>query len=368
MAFRVDRGELQPAEELPNGQLRVDAFLTRTGVFVYREPDGTERREFRPESEVFKTDSLATFSNTSVTDDHPTEMVTPENARELTVGMVGANVRKDGDRVRAQLIIFDAGTIGKMKRGKSDVSCGYHCDLDETPGETPSGERFDAIQTNIRGNHVAIVDTGRAGPEISARMDNAAFMIPQSIPAVRLDSEKGSIMEEKLAEALAEAATLKARVDTLEKERDAEKARADGAEGERDSTKKDLEESEKTRTDAENSFDDRMQARVKLEGEAQKVLGKEYKTDGLSDRAVKCAVVKKVDGDDIDKEAGDGYVHGRYIGALKRADDSTDALDGLREATVLEQRNDGAGAAAVAKARQDHKDRQAAAWKKPATA
>jgi hypothetical protein len=173
MAFRLDFGSLRPAKRLGDGRLRVDGLLTRTGVFRYKNSDGTERREYRPAEEVFNKDSLASFEMVPVTDDHPPVSVDANNARKFAVGSVGESVRQDGDFVAAGLVVYDAGTVAKMNAGKVQLSCGYTVDLDDTPGVTPDGELYDAKQTNIRGNHVAIVDIARAGEAARVRMDAA---------------------------------------------------------------------------------------------------------------------------------------------------------------------------------------------------
>lgn len=167
--FREDFSELRPAERLADGRLRADAFLTRTGIFTYRDGNG-ERREYRPPDEVFKADALASFRDAVVTDDHPADLVSADNARFLAVGFVSGAPRRDGDHVAATLVVNDAATIAKMERGKQQLSCGYTCEIDRTPGIV-NGERYDAVQRNIVGNHVAIVDVGRAGPTVRVRMD-----------------------------------------------------------------------------------------------------------------------------------------------------------------------------------------------------
>lgn len=140
-------------------------------MFIYRNQDGSVRRELRPASEVFNTDSLETLSMTALTMGHPSRPVTSENARGVQIGSVGQDVRRDGNRVRATITVNDANSIDTMQRGRRQISCGYWCDLEMTPGITEDGEAYDAIQKNIVYNHAAIVDRGRAGPDVAARLD-----------------------------------------------------------------------------------------------------------------------------------------------------------------------------------------------------
>jgi uncharacterized protein len=62
------------------------------------------------------------------------------------------------------MMLRDSKAIQLVKDGKRQLSVGYSCDLSWQDGVTPEGEKYDAIQTNIRGNHLAIVTEARGGP------------------------------------------------------------------------------------------------------------------------------------------------------------------------------------------------------------
>ena len=178
MAYRIDRGNLSKPVKLSNGWLRIDGKLTRTGVFTYRNPNGSMRRELRLADEVFKEDAMQSFALVPVTDEHPPGFLDAKNTREYARGSVAGTLRRDGEFVAAELLVTDADLIAKLERGAArELSCGYNCDLDETPGTTADGLRYDAIQRNIRGNHVAVVAKGRAGPEARVRMDGASVEV-----------------------------------------------------------------------------------------------------------------------------------------------------------------------------------------------
>lgn len=179
MVRRYDAGEFSTSvERLDNGYLRADAHITRTGVFAYRLPDGTMRRELRLPSEVFRQDALGSFELAPLTNDHPKGLLDAKNTAKHQVGTV-SNVRQDGDHVAARVQITDAKAIEAAESGKRELSCGYDCRLDMTPGVTldveglPNGLRYDAIQRDIRGNHVALVAVGRAGDSASIHLDSA---------------------------------------------------------------------------------------------------------------------------------------------------------------------------------------------------
>lgn len=222
----------------PQGGIRAPAALTRTGILIYTNPDGSERREYRPAEEVFKADSLATLADAPVTNLHQ-GMVTAGNWRRVAIGAVSGEARQDGEHVTATLVIQDEETIKRIESGtdRDEVSCGYSCSLDPTPGVTESGERYDAIQRDIVYNHVALVPRGRAGREIALRLDHDGNQTPQAgdvtmkIEIINgTEYEVGSDAHRKaVQERGARASKQAARLDALESENRELKARADAA-------------------------------------------------------------------------------------------------------------------------------------------
>jgi hypothetical protein len=171
--FRTDVGTLRPAKRMADGRLRADAFLARPGIYEYADASypGGVRKELREPHEQFSRETLDSFAQVPVTNEHPPKMLDAKTARDYMVGSTGESVTRDDDHMRATLMVADAKTIGEMESGKTEVSCGYSCDVDETPGEHPIYGRYDAVQKNIRGNHLAIVSRGRAGRTARVRMD-----------------------------------------------------------------------------------------------------------------------------------------------------------------------------------------------------
>jgi hypothetical protein len=161
---------------LDNGWMKADAVITRIGVFGYR-CDGKMRYELRPPDEVFKKDAVDSFNLVPVTVDHPpVGVLDAKTTREFQRGVV-SNVHKDGANLAATLMLTDEDAIKDAENGRGQLSCGYLCDTEETPGVTSGipgvsdGQRYDAIQRNIRGNHVALVYTARAGENARIRLD-----------------------------------------------------------------------------------------------------------------------------------------------------------------------------------------------------
>jgi hypothetical protein len=173
---------LAPPQRLPNGWLRVEGRISRVGIQEYQDADGRTHFEFRPPEEVFDPESMRSFEMVPMTNTHPTQLLDAQSARMHSVGSVGQDLRRDGDWLAAPLMITDAMAIAAAERGRAELSCGYECELDPTPG-VYQGQRYDSIQRRIRGNHVALVDEARAGHDARLRLDGsdaAMVAFPQS--------------------------------------------------------------------------------------------------------------------------------------------------------------------------------------------
>lgn len=122
-------------------------------------------RVFRPASEVFSRDTMRSFAHRPVTFGHPSEPVTADTWKQFSAGQSGEDVARDGDFIRVPMLVMDRAAIDAVNAGTSELSMGYNADIDWSAGKTPSGLAYDAIQRNIRNNHIAIVDRARAGHE-----------------------------------------------------------------------------------------------------------------------------------------------------------------------------------------------------------
>lgn len=143
-----------------------DVPIARTGPqdYLARElqldgdPDRLITVQRHPE-DVFEEATLASFEGKPICDGHPPENVGPENYAAYTKGHV-QNVRRDGDYIVADLYINDANLANEVRNNvKREVSCGYLCSY------VPDGAGY--RQSNIRGNHVAVVPKGRAGSTVA---------------------------------------------------------------------------------------------------------------------------------------------------------------------------------------------------------
>jgi len=115
---------------------------------------------YRDAADVFSEAALASFEGKPTTNEHPMDEVTPYNASSVAKGHA-QNIRQGGDYMIADLFITDALLIVEIENGKREVSCGYSAHYEMRDGKI--------YQTNITGNHIAIVESGRAGEKVSIR-------------------------------------------------------------------------------------------------------------------------------------------------------------------------------------------------------
>lgn len=149
-----------------------DVPINRTGVQEYLAGelglDGDPERVvkvYRLPEDVFAPAALASFEGKDVTDNHPPEMLTAENQSAYSKGHL-EHVRRVGDNTVADLFIKDPVLASQVESGAMrEVSCGYNCKFEPYL----DGYR----QTNIIGNHLAVVPRGRAGKGVAIR-DTAA--------------------------------------------------------------------------------------------------------------------------------------------------------------------------------------------------
>jgi Uncharacterized protein conserved in bacteria (DUF2213) len=82
------------------------------------------------------------------------------------VGTTGTDAKFDGKYLTNSLHVWTKEGIEFIESGdQRELSCGYHYVPDMTPGNF-GGKRYDGIMRNIEGNHVALVEEGRAGPDV----------------------------------------------------------------------------------------------------------------------------------------------------------------------------------------------------------
>lgn len=323
----TDAVTLSGTRRTADGYLIAEAKSVRTGIQLYSgdevgKPSMPIVRVYRPADQVFADASLQSFTHAPVTMNHPDEAVTADNWKELAVGEVSTAAKKDGEWVHLPLILKDAKAISAVEDGKRELSAGYTCELVWGDGVTPDGQQFNATQTNIKINHLAIVDRARAGSQ--ARIGDgaswgAAPFIPDHNPkketimtlkTVTVDgipvevTDQGAVvistLQTRLADANAKAEKAEAAHTAAIAAKDAELAKKDA---ELDAIKA------KVLSDAD--LDKRVQERADLIAVAN-VIAKDVKTTGLSDAAIRKAVVAAKLGDAAISGKADAYIDARF--------------------------------------------------------
>lgn len=156
--------------ETPEGFLIChDVIIARTGTQDYAPFEVPVKAKtnmvtiHREKDEVLKDETIASFEGKPVTAGHPEGFVTPDNWNDLAMGFV-KNVRpyEEGDDgyIMADLYITNSKAIQAVRDGLREVSCGYEADYTDL-------ENGEGKQTNILGNHVALVPKGRCGEKCS---------------------------------------------------------------------------------------------------------------------------------------------------------------------------------------------------------
>ncbi len=299
---RYDSAKLSNIERTPQGGLKVEGTLTKVGIFSYRGPNGTERKEYRPPEEVFSGNHMATFKGAPVTIGHP-GLVTTDNWKEVSVGHVGEDVRQDAGYLKGTMYIQDANAINAIEQGGlKELSCGYDVDLDETPGEV-NGERYDAVQRNIRGNHVAMLPYGggRAGRDVAMRLDSAGDEELSYTETTMADKTVEQPGKTKI-----EAQEVNIRVDG--------QPEIDRLTAENEMLKTQL--AEKSAQLADNSrLDSLVQERVDLITSAKEVLGDSFSPAGKTNKQIKTEVAKSRN-PKLKQDGSDDYINAAYEMAL----------------------------------------------------
>lgn len=180
----------------------------------------------RTAEEAFRPETLASFEGKPVTIYHPPEFVTPDNYERYAVGTV-QNVRRgvgdSADLILADLLITKANAIKYVNDRLPQTSSGYDAEYEQVaPGR--------GIQRNIIGNHVALLDRGRAGPRCSTKDGDPSMKFIDKLKRLftAVETKDNAAVQEILNEEVENiadpVASLEGRVSTLTKDMDSIKA------------------------------------------------------------------------------------------------------------------------------------------------
>lgn len=324
----TDRLTLGEPKITPEGYMAVRARAARSGVYDYMgfevDPSGEKFKPndvvkvYRSDDEVFNPSSVRSFLMKPITDNHPSEPVTADNWNAQAKGVI-AGAMRDGDYLAFDLVLMDKSQIEKVKSGKRELSNGYSVDLVFEDGVTPDGEKYHAKQVGIRGNHVAVVDRGRAGHECriadaatcAAAPEGFNFNNGDTKPMKIIDFKGVSIeVNDQAAQAMTQ---LQSQVDKLiadaatadanhAKEMAAKDAAIAKAEAERDAANAKILD--------EAALDARVAARSDLIATAKSIHDADY--SGKSDADIRRAVVTAKLGDAAVSGKSDAYIDARF--------------------------------------------------------
>lgn len=353
--FLQDRVSVGSPRRTADGYLVADAKVARTGIQEYLgvelgRPDMPVIRVYRPPEEVFAKDAMHSYAYRPVTVDHPSKMVDAESWRAVAAGQTGGEVVRDGEFVRVPLVLMDAKAIKAWESGKRELSMGYTSEIVFLDGVTPDGQQYDAVQTQLRMNHLALVDRARGG---------AALRIGDDTPN-RKDQPMSDIKTKTVLVDGLSVETTDAGAQAIEKlqrtiaDRDAKLAQATtdhaaalAAKDEQIGTLK--AELQKAQDAALKPADiDRMVAdRAALVATA-KVLAPALKVDGIGDADIRKAVVAVKLGDEAVKDASDAEISGMFRVLAKDARPADPVRDALMGGTGPTPVADNGYAASVA--------------------
>lgn len=157
---------------------------------------------YRPWSELSKPEALATFNGKPFRNEHEmvgtVEGITSTDDTKVGGSLYNARPADDGTHtIVADLTIFSKDIQDLISSGKKELSLGYFCDYKKVDGVF-EGQHYDFIQTDIEGNHIALVERGRMGRDVRV-FDKAITYDSMEIPEMKnktKDADKKSIADE----------------------------------------------------------------------------------------------------------------------------------------------------------------------------
>ena len=318
--LRFDRNPLPKVSKTKEGYIKGMAIVTRTGIFKYVDNQGNIRLELRHPDQVLEAESLESLKQIPITVEHPSVLVDATNAKNLSVGLTGETVKVDGENIKTTVTITALDGINAVDNGKEELSLGYTLDLEEEQG-IYNGQPYTHRQKNIRYNHLAIVERGRAGANARLNFDSFeyAMIVDENITHERENMVKINIdnVDVEVDEAVKRAYdSLNARLDSATAEADTLKAKLDEKEEELKKAKE---------INSDSAISEKAKARVELIAKAGKVVNIDGLYD-LSDRDIKLSVIKsRYDSLDL-TDKSDDYVSARFDAICEALTNNDEAI------------------------------------------
>ena len=328
-----DKVELDDAAKVRftnDGYLVATPRIARTGIQLYGGDEcGIADKEivrvYRPEDEVFNPAALRSFAHRPVTLDHPPEAVNAQNWKTYAVGQTGDEPLRDGSSIKIPMVLMDSAAIRAFKDGTQQLSCGYACDLEIKEGKTADGEQYDAVQQNIRANHLAIVAAARGGPSLKIGDDNQGESHMTTLKNVTVDGvtvemsdTAAQVVQRKLAQMQDQFDAFKKKKDEDDDdmEQDSKKLKDELASKITELATKDalvttLQSQLKDALD-ENRLDERVKLRADTEVAAKKIMGDGFKPVSKEAKDIRREVVKSKLGD-LCKDWTDAQIEASFL-------------------------------------------------------
>ena len=325
--FRIDKNPLPKVYRTSEGYIKGTAIVTRTGIFKYVDNQGNIRLELRHPDDILDEDSLESLKQIPITVEHPTVLVDSSNVKQLGVGLTGETVKIDGENIKTTVTITAIEGVEAINSGKEELSLGYTLDLEEEEG-IYNGQPYTHRQKNIRYNHLAIVERGRAGANARLNFDSfeCGMIVDENITHERENMVKINIdnVDVEVDEAV------KKSFDSLNARLDAEIKSKSDIQKEIDSLKAKLDEKEEElkkakEINSDSAISEKAKARVELIAKAGKVVNIDGLYD-LSDRDIKLSVIKsRYDSLDL-TDKSDDYVSARFDAICEALTNNDEAI------------------------------------------
>jgi hypothetical protein len=314
----------------PEGYLNTRGVVAKEGILTYYR-DGKPFREYVPAETLKEAQHLDSLQGIPVTRRHPSlGEVDADNAkaemRGVTLG--AATVVNDGEDtlVETGVKLFDKAVIADVQAGVVELSLGYKARLDMKPG-TWRGQAYDAIQVKRVNNHLALVESARAGHKARLRLDSTHNLIEEEgmeLVTIKIDGKDIQVPKDSAgaieaglraaatradagAGQAAELAELRKKMDATQAELDvlkSEKAKNDSAEAKANEQKR---------------IDALVKERAELLTKAQAHLKADQvtKLDGLDNLSLMRAVAEALDPETKLDGKSEDYVRAHFDALLK---------------------------------------------------
>lgn len=306
-------------KEIPNGQQL--GLIPEKAYRLYRDPEELKR-------------AARTFNKKPILNTHIGVDVS-DPPKEAIIGCTGEAAEFDGTYLKNTMVIWDGSAIAGIETGEQrENSSSYRYRADMTPGEV-DGEQYDGVMRDIVGNHVAVVPTGRAGPDVFVYdskptgikpMSNFAKLWATIYPHLANDADPEAVKEELKKVADDEEATRAER----DNESEAERLKREEKE------LKEREDRERRDRDRDRADDDAPRAERDNESEAERLKREERELKDRESRERKDRDRDRADDEDDD----DDKVSKKAMdAAIRLAKDSAvrDAVATLRKAQEAQE-------------------------------